>query len=451
VNAKNTAPAANTPKLHPAPLARGPLLAQLWRGISHPLPLTALLIIATAALIAHLTLPQLPTSLIANRSAATLWLDETAEALPAGALLRALGAFDLSHLTTLKILLALLTALLLIHLINDILRMQATRTLHPPLHWLPGLHAWDANIAARPDDIAHPHPATCPQPRHIVAEDTQTPAQHLYDCHARQQWLAMLLHLGLLLGLAALILNLSRGWQTEPLSLDWGQTQSLAPYTQLQIGLNNDGTALTLCCPETQIPLPRTHIMRGNVRLHTHNPQNALLLSLKQNDTPLKLQAIEQRAYAADELIVHFPQPRSERVIAAPEAQRSFRLTALDDGSFRVQALNAANQVHLSETIHQAVTLPLEPDLTLTIIPRSYITLNARGRPGTWLLWPALTLILAGLYARWRYPYWRLGILSNPAGLSLRWQGTPRTRTQFLALLHQLTPENTSEPDPSDD
>ncbi len=433
---------ARSSDIHPAPEARLTALAQAWRALSHPVLLIIPLALAAGALAVHLWLPQLPTSLAADPAAGSAWLDEMAAQMPGGNVLRALGAFDLAHNGTLRVVLALLAAALLLHLINGMLRALAARRLTAPLTWLPGLDAWEA---ALPEGLGNKAwegacADACPQARMLTEEQETSEVKRLCDCHARWQWPALLTEIGLLLALLALLLNLFSGWQVDNLILDPGGAVSLEPYADLTAGLSEDASHLILCCPERRAPLARGRMMRGGVQVRVTDEAQALHISLERNGEALNLQAIEQGAQAAPRLIVHFPQARSERTIAAPEANLFFRLAALDDGGFRVQALDANNQVILSKKIQQESALPVGEDegLTLHLSPATYITIRVQGRAWTWLLWPALALTLVGLFARWRHPYWRVGSLQNQAGVALRWQGPKTTRGRFAAFIAHL-------------
>lgn len=435
-----TSAEAQAPAIHPAPEARLSALAQVWRALSHPVLLIALLILAGAALAAHLWLPQLPTPLVTDPAANSAWLDASAASITGGGLLRALGLFDVAHNAALRVILPLLAAVLLIHLVNGVLLARAARASAPPVTWLPGLHAWDATLPTSPDEEGWFRACAdvCDTGRMQVTALDDGGEQRLCDCHFRHQWLSLLTELGLLLALAALLLNLFSGWQVDGLTLDPGASVSLSPYADLTVGVSADASQLTLCCPEKSVPLARGRIMRGSVRVWVTAENSALHIILKRGDVALQLQAIEQGARAADELIVHFPEARSERAIAAPQANLFFRLVALGDGGFRVQALDAANQTLFSQDIHGAAALPVDDDLTLSLTPTTFVTLRAQGRPWTWLLGPALLLLLMGLYWRWRRPYWRMGALVNDAGVVIRWQGPRITHQHFSLLLQRL-------------
>ena len=423
-----------------APEASRSALAQVWRFLSHPALLIILLILAAVALAAHLSLPQLPTALAADPAASSAWLDKMASGRWGGQVFRALGMFDLAHDIALRALLPLLATVLLVHLVDDVLLALAVRKLAAPIAYLPGLHAWDASLPQSPDeeDWFRACADVCQAGRIKVTTLADGGEQRLCDCHAKWQWPPLLTEIGLLLALAALLLNLYNGWQMDDLTLDPGGSVALAPYSDLTAAFSADASQLSLCCPQKSAPLARGAIADKGTRVQVADSGSALHVALKRGDAALKLQGIEQGAHAAADLVVHFPEARSERAIAAPAANLFFRLVALDDGGFRVQALDAANQVLFSREIHEAATLPVGDDLTLILTPTTFVTLSARGRPWTWLLWPALLLTLLGLLWRWRRPYWRLGALANEAGAAMRWQGSKATRKRFAALLHQL-------------
>jgi len=439
------AAAVTFPEIHPAPEARFSVLAQVWRVLSHPVLLALLLTIAAGAMALHLWLPQLPTALTADPTASSAWLDKTAAQTPGGGVLRALGAFDLAHNAALRLLLPLLAAVLLIHLMNGALRTLAARQLAPPDVWLPGLRAWDATLDAPLDEdawsriCARLQPSVRVGPWQIVEDDAK---QLLCDGHARGQWLSLLAEIGLLLALAALLLNLFSGWQADGLTLIPGGHVALAPYSEFTVGLNADASLLGICCPQKEAPLARGGIRLGFVRVQVTDRDSALHVALKGSDGALKLRAIEQGDYTASDLVVHFPEVNSERAIAAPDANLFFRLVALDNGGFRVQALDAANQMLLSEEIHDATALSVADDLTLYLRPTAFVIVRAWGRPWTWLLLPALLLILIGLTAR---PYWRAGVRMNGSEAALRWQGASATRKLFAELIAQASPSTDEE------
>ena len=432
---------ATSPEIHPAPVARLSVLAQIWRVLSHPAMLIALLILAAGAMALHLWLPQLPTPLAGDPAASSAWLDEIAAMYPGGEAMRALGLFNLSHNALLRVILPLLAATLIIHFINDMRLARAAREASPPTTWLPGLHAWETTLPHAPDEEAWGRACTelCHSGRMTVTRLEDGTDERVCDCHYRHQWLILFTEIGLALALVALLLNLFSGWQVDGITMNPGDSVSLAPYSDLTVRFSEDANQLILCCPETSTPLDKGGIKHGSVRVQVTDQNDALHITLNRGDKALPLQAIEQGTYATNNLIVHFPETSSERAIAAPDANLYFRLVALENGGFRVQALDAANQVLFSTEVHEETALPLNDDLTLVLRPTTFITIRAWGRPWTWLLAPALLLAAIGLIFRWRRPYWRLGALTNETGVALRWQGPRATRKRFVELIHLLT------------
>ena len=433
---KETAPIL----IQTAPERSPALLEKVWRALAHPALLAILTALVAGALAAHLWLPQLPTALANDPLAAATWLDATASAMPGGRVFRALGLFDLAHNLALRVLLPLDAAVLLLHLAGGALRAWRVRELTPPESWLPGLHAWDAVVPFPVSDTAWREEcaAICASPR-TTFEAGEAISSGLCDCHHRAQWLGLAWELGLLAVLAVLLLNLYSGWQIDPIVLDPGQSASLTPYAARDVSLSEDASQLALCCPLASAPVSQGGVHGDGVSVRVIATGRAARAVLLADGRPLQLQAIEENARVARQLVVHFPESRSERVIAAPEANLAFRLVALDDGGVRVQALDADNQILFSQDVREPTALPIGDTLILRVTPTSYVTLRAQGRPWTWLLSFAGLLMLAGLMVRWRRPYWRVGVRANDAGMALRWQGAVRTRSLFQRLLDDLT------------
>ncbi len=428
--------------IHPSPEESPSLLTRFWRTLTHPMLLGVLTALTVSVLAADLWLPQLPTALTSDPVAATAWLNDAAARIPGGTLLQSLGAFDLAHNLALRVLLPLQAAVLLLHLVGGVLRAWDARRLHPPNRWLPGLKTWEAMLSPAPNAVSLrvPCASLCSSPRSDAASEDDGEMEWC-DCHYRMQWLALAWELGLLLALMALLMNLYSGWQVAPIVLDPGQSASLAPYADKDVSLSEDATHIAICCPPASALVTQGSVGTEGVRAHVVSSGQAVQVILTRRGRPLQLQAIEENAHVARQLVVHFPKVRSERVIAAPEVNLAFRLVALDEGGVRVQALDAQNQTLFSQDVHGASDLPVGDDLMLRVHPTSYVTLRVQGRPWTWLLWPAGLLLLLGIFVSWRWPFWRAGMRKNEAGVSLRWQGVASTRRRFHHLLHLLSAE----------
>ncbi len=422
----------------PAPEEAPTLLAKLWRVFSHPILLVALMALAMILMGIHIWIPQLPTPLANDPVAASSWLERMANQFPGGGALRALGLFDLAHNLPFRALLAFLAAVLLLRFINGLIRVMHVHRLAPPVQWVPGLHAWDVVVsdAAVTSSWEAACGSSCSLPRVRVIELDES-RERLCDCHHRKQWLHLFLELGFIVALASLMLNLHAGWQLDGLALDPGQHASLAPYVNKDVLFSEDAMQIGLCCPAVSAPLDQGGVADGGIWMAVDARGQAVHIALAKGTEALQLQAIEENARIAPHLIVHFPEVRSERAIAAPEANRAFRLVALGDGAFLVQVLGPGNDVLTSKEVSGDSVLPIGKDLTLHIEPTHYVVLRVQGRPWTWLLWPAALLAAVGMFARWRWPYWRLGIRSNEAGFAARWQGAASTRRTFQTFLEQ--------------
>ena len=433
-------PDSPTPSFQPATKAPASSLAALWRALSHPAWLTSLAILTLLLLVVHLWVPQLPTSLTRNPIAATAWLDATAATLPAGTWLRALGLLDLAHAASVRLLLPLFAAFLAIHLTNDLYLFWQSRHLAPPTHWLPGLRIWEATFPAIPSDLdwQEVFHAIC---QRVSREDDGGDVDLWYgDCHHRWQIATLLREIGLGLLLLTLLLNLYSGWQIDPIILDPGETISLTPYTNHQVGFSEDGQTITLCCPQISASVAQGHLRADSLLLRVTHQNQALKVRLEQQNQPLTLQAIEDRNQNGTELILHFPEARSERAFAAPQVERVFRIVALGQGQFQIQALDASNQVLLSQTISGPAQLALDDHPILFLNPTTYLILRVQSRPWTWLLLPAAILFLAG-YAirRWRR-YCRLALRTNHTAAAIRIQTPGRPPASCTDPLSRLTP-----------
>ncbi len=423
--------------VRPAPEASPSLLRKIWRVLFHPILLGGLVFVMVWVIAAHLWLPQVPTALANDPVAAASWLDGIAATIPGGRVFRALGLFDLTHNLALRVVLPLLAAVLLARLAAKSWRAWHVRKLAPPKLWMPGLQALDVAVTPppSPDSLTNACHVLSPSSRFTRLDEEGEEISLICDSHHRLQWVGLSWELGLLVALGALLLNLYSGWQIEPMVLDPGQSASLAPYKTMDVALSDDASEIVLCCPEVKSPVARGMVRSKGVIARVISIGQAARVALLRNEHPIQLQAIEENARVARQLVIHFPEARSERVIAAPEVNMAFRLVALDDGRVRVQALDVDNQTLFSRDVTEDAELSVEKGLILQIDPTTFVTLRVWGRPWTWLLWPATMLVIIGLFADWRWAYWRMGIRINDAGATIRWQGGVSTLVKMHRLL----------------
>lgn len=402
--------------------AAGAVWPRLWQALSHPLWTAALTMITAAAVVAHLFLPQLPTALAADPLARGAWLAETTGQWPAGAALASLGLFDLAQAPLLRILLPVLALALLLRLYQRLRLAWLARTLAPPVHPLPLTHTFDLTLPGPAAAEMATLTARCTRSGQSsdAGDDPQT---GWGDCHHRHTWPAAGIEIGLLLALLAFALNLRGGWQIGGLQIDPGEARSLAPYSAQTLALDADATALTLCCPAAA-PLPvdgRGPRLPAATQVQITQISPALRVTAAAAGQPLLLQGIEQGRTPAAALLVRFPQARSERTVAIPDRNLFLRLTGVGPSQFRVQALDAANQVLLTEEVAAAQTLTVA-GVELNLHPTRSVGVAVARRPWLGLLALGAALALAGLAWRWRFPYARVGVRRNAAGVAIRWQ-----------------------------
>lgn len=413
----------------PSSLRLAAWLQRFRRLLSHPLWLLLLLGLAALAFAAHQWLPQAPTSLAADAAARSSWQSMAASTLPAGSFLNALGLFDLAHNPSLRILLALLTATLVLRLLDAIYLVWATRHLAPPDRWLPGVASLNHQQTGAADFSDWETTVAKGFGRWQRTSITDATAAESYqeavgDRNHAYTWAGILVELGLMVALLAMVLNLRSGWQIDALSLDPGHSASLAPFSADFVRLDEAGAVLELCCQRPRSAALTNSLRLGapGLRLQVQQVGPALALSALADGQIVPLQAVEQSDAPAPMLILRFPQERSERAAALPDRALFLRVVALPDGQFSIQALDAANNLLLTESIAAASDLVIG-DLTLEVRPSRYAVISVTARPWQWLFLPALLLLLAGFVLRWRFPYMRLGIRLNEGGAALRWQG----------------------------
>ena len=155
------------------------------------------------------------------------------------------------------------------------------------------------------------------------------------------------------------------------------------------------------------------------------------------NGQALTLQAIEQAGSPAEEVILRFPQARSERTIAIPDRSLVFRIVATGDQRFLVQGLDANSDMVGSQELEGPGVMRFD-DIEVRLEPTHFVTLRVASRPWLWLLIPAGLITLVGLALRWRFPYVRWGWRSNEGGTTIRWQGQRGGRPRLAELVALL-------------
>ncbi|MDW8269248.1 MAG: hypothetical protein RMN24_08790 [Anaerolineae bacterium] len=416
---------------------------RIWAGLVHPLWLVPALALTVVLLVVHGVLPQAPTPLGHDPFALSAWRTATATTVPAGSLWARLGLFDLARSPWLQPLLAL-PALGLILRLSERLRLAwTTRRLAPPTQALPLTVIRDETIILTgPTPSLAERMATWPG-RAYLETGADGLEQWQGDRHQRWTWTAACLEAGGLLLVAALWLNLRLGWQVDGLVLEPGAEVSPISVSHLRLSLDPQATTLTLCCPSATASITARRLGRPTLWVRVGPVYPALTLTATAAGEPLLLQAVEQGGAATTTLTLRFPQERAERGVAVPARNWFLRLVALDDETYSLQVVDAANNLLLTETLTGATALAVA-DVTLQLQPTRAVAAAVVARPGVILLAPALILLIVGGVARARFPYLRLGLRRNAHGLALRWQGQHGARPTPSACRQLVTSDGAS-------
>ncbi len=402
-----------------------PLAARLWAGLAHPAVLILLLVLILPAFVALVWLPQAPTPMAADSLARNAWLATTAAQYPAGEWMQALGLFDLAHNPFLLLLMLALAVVLTVRLVNRLQLALLTRKLSAPLRSLPCTNAYDFELekAAEPeqwDGLSNSH---FQRQQQDVDEQTALVRELQVDRHQRWTWVAILLEVGLMIILLSLALSLRFGWQLDELILVPGGSVTLEPYSSQTLNLSEDGETLGLCCqPERTMPITGPTLNIGGMQIRQQEAGPALTVSVHAGDKALVLHPVEQGGSPEQELVLRFPQERSERAVALPERNLFLRVVHTGPDQYNVEALDASSTVLLSQKIEGPSSLMLE-DLELKFAPAKHLKLGVMSRSWLWLLIPGIVFLFAGLLVRWRFPYLRVGAYVGSTNVNVRWQG----------------------------
>lgn len=232
-------------------------------------------------------------------------------------------------------------------------------------------------------------------------------------------YLRPLLILGLLAALAAVWLLVNFGWElTSPvlapgdayraasqqvevrydLSLAPGEADALTPTLSVDVGQGPqevavDGPTRTTVDGVTVDVSPTT----PGLLLRTASGQP--LLALPGQSTP------------ASAIGLIFPGFGSEEVVLLPRQQAGLRIVRRNLGkegeAFMVEIYRGAAaepDQRFAITGDQPQTVAIDEEQSLELLPAPGVSVRLQHTPGSWLVWPALILALAGIYGFWKRP-----------------------------------------------
>ena len=429
---------------------RDPFLL-IWEFLRQPLLLVVVGVGMLLFVLVGLSLPQLPGQYADDPAGATRWLLTTRNEYGAlGALLNGLGLFDLIHSPLVRIGLALLGLLLLVHLGEQLADIQRSRR-------LPGLLAaakGDAGeplpiagtgqifrsrlaldapfsrmsgvVGARLGDRFDANPSVLVRRTQLgggAADTSDGEMRWLVQGHTWAYYLRPLLLLGILLALAVLWGSVNFGWEVAPAPLAPGSEFHFSRQG-LRLGysvMNENSGSGQVAALQVQLgdstqllPVGSTRTARLNntsIRMQANVPGIFL-----ESDTPGML-LLPGQSRTTDRIGFVFPTAGSEESVLIPDGDVGLRLVRLaEEGRFLVETIPSQGGAVTRGEISQDETRTIElirgeragseASLRIRFLPG--LNVRVRYLPGDWLLWGALVLGLAGAVGYLRRPFFAL-------------------------------------------
>ncbi len=449
----------------------------VWRALGHPVPLLLVAGAVALYLLAALLLPQLPGQYVDSPAQALRWSLETQSRFGTwGEILGALGLFRVLHSVGFRLLLAVLTLLLWVHLGDGVARWQRLRLLGRLLETpvdgpgaplpIPGpgpIHRvrWVAPGAPSSPEIVDRCLADLASgerrlDRFLRRRETTGDTERRWLLHSPPWWglLWALVPGGVLLALAGVWLAVSVGWSFQVADLAPGdevrfpRRDVTVRYPMPRLG--EAGTAL----PQVEVevagsqglfPLgerPRGALNGVEVTVDPGAP--GLVLATVDGAPRLRLPGNPQ---PMAQLAFVFPTQAHEQAILLPEAGVGIRIVRLEGtpSRFLVQAVDGQTLEVLAqdEVVDRAqVAIPGDAggsEIRLQVHTVAGLDVTVRYWPGRWLTWLGLALALVGLAALWLRPFFLLLQWSPWPGERSVWVAQsdhPHRLAQLLSCLH---------------
>ncbi|RIK37476.1 MAG: hypothetical protein DCC55_24140 [Chloroflexi bacterium] len=425
----------------------------LWRGLRRSWLVVASGIALLLLLLAAVLLPQLPGQVSGDATAAARWLAGTSADYGAlGALLRALGFFNVLHSPLLQVLLAVLTLILFIYLGDQIAVLlrywQLPALLHQPggepgkpLDLPPGGRVLYRRRIAAPQP---PNEVTDGLRRRLAlefdrvdstaltslpdddrnedppAEGLPAPEQRLLAArNLRWTPVRLVLFVGLLLALSAVWLIVITGWElstpilapgdefrssSHAITLHYSVTQGtagIAPQVRVQAG------SATVVLPAAAAAGSVSGI---DVRVEPGYP--ALYVRTASGE-PALARAGQSETSAG--LGLTFPSPGSEESLILPNEAIGLRIVRMGEEAAVAADAGFLLEVYQGDSSQPArrMAIGAEPvekiplndtGLELEFAQLPGLAVDFRYMPGLWLLWLALVLVLLGALSFWFRP-----------------------------------------------
>ena len=391
----------------------------IWLVLTHDALVVALVIALVLVGGAAIVLPQAPAAGTADPVAYSQWQAQAQSQTGAAyAAWTALGLFDVAGALWLRVLIWVLVALALLRLVDRVARLVSARRPDGSIQDEQRLRVTER--AADLDDMA----ARLREQHYRVATSSGEPAWVWADRAPWGELLSVLLHAGLLIALAGVLLNLDQGWEVPRLQVNSDAPVSLKEGAWSVELLSADralnqavlGVAGTTSAGETS---PVTLTVGSNARLGTvAGPAMpcCLELTLAELTTEYQIRAVSAggspltltlSSYVSPttEVLLTFRPGESERSLAAEQAGMALLVSARSAGD-RVQAFAIPSGRVLTDTL-------IRPSLvisgtTVQFAPRAGAIAGVAYRPGEPLVWFGAIVGLIGLAGALLYPMQRI-------------------------------------------
>ncbi len=437
-----------------------PFLA-VWRALGHPVPLLLVAGALALYLVAALFLPQLPGQYVDSPAQALRWSLETQSRFGTwGEILGALGLFRVLHSVGFRLLLAVLTLLLWVHLGDGVARWQRLQLLERLLETpteapgaplaIPGPGPVHRARWATPGPLASPEVVDrCLA--HLAAgvrrlglslrqRATAGDAERRWLLHSPPWWglLWALAPGGMLLALVGVWLAISVGWSFQVAHLAPGDEVRFPrrdvtlryPVPQMaEAGQIHPQVEVDVAGSQAIFPLgERPPETLDGVEVTVAPGAPGLVLATADGTPWLRLPGSPQ---PTARLAFVFPTQAHEQAVLLPDVGVGIRIVRLEGTPprFLVQAVDGQTLEVLAqdEVVDRTqVTVPggaEGPEIRLQVYTVAGLDVTVRYWPGRWLIWLGLAVALVGLAGFWLRPWFLL----------LQWSPWPGERSVWVA------------------
>ncbi len=440
---ENTTGRVSTGTVHTAWLA--PFMA-LWQALGHPVPLLLVAGVLALYLVAALFLPQLPGQYVGSPAQALRWSLETESRFGTwGEILGALGLFRVLHSVGFRLLLAVLTLLLWVHLGDGVARWRRLQLLDRlferptegpgvPLS-IPGpgpiyrVRWTTPGLLSSPEGVdrclAHLASGTGRLGLFPRQRATAGDAERRWLLHSPPWWALLwaLVPGGALLALAGIWLAISVGWSFQVAHLAPGdEVRFPRRDVTLRYPLPEMGGA-GQALPQVEVEVAGTQAIfplgerppgtLDGVEVAVAPGAPGLILATVDGAPRLRLPGSPQ---PMARLAFVFPTQAHEQAVLLPDVGVGIRIVRLEGTPprFLVQAVDGQTLEVLArdEVVDRAqVMVPggtEGPEIRLQVYTVAGLDVTVRYWPGRWLTWLGLAVSLVGLAGFWLRPFFLL-------------------------------------------